>query len=282
MLGLGLGLNKNNYSGAFTGPLDYYSQLNYTFMGLSIYRLTKEYSGYCMKIRRSSDNATKDIGFSGSFVNRGAIQSFCGSGDGYVHTLYDQSGNGNNAVQTNSSYQPKICESGVFIEKGIKFDGVDDRLDVGDTGGTMWSGYISFETNQEITYNSSRKLSFNLEDNYGGIRFGNTTGYLTNELLAVYAADSNRSGWVSIYDTITTGTVHKLLTIFNTGANLFDMRYDGTYRGITKVNTPAAISCDNVRLGATMDGADWLDGYARSFILLNTTIYVSWNWLSTV
>ena len=48
--------------------------------------------------------------------------------DGYVATWYDQSGNGNNAVQAVATSQPKIVEGGVLVTDGLKFDGVDDYL----------------------------------------------------------------------------------------------------------------------------------------------------------
>jgi hypothetical protein len=48
--------------------------------------------------------------------------------DGFVETWYDQSGNGNDAVQQVSGSQPKIVDAGVLVSDGIEFDGVDDRL----------------------------------------------------------------------------------------------------------------------------------------------------------
>jgi hypothetical protein len=43
--------------------------------------------------------------------------------DGYVATWYDQSGNGNNAVQAVATSQPKIVDGGVLVAEGLKFDG---------------------------------------------------------------------------------------------------------------------------------------------------------------
>jgi hypothetical protein len=43
--------------------------------------------------------------------------------DGYVATWYDQSGNGNNAVQAVATSQPKIVEGGTLLADGIQFDG---------------------------------------------------------------------------------------------------------------------------------------------------------------
>ena len=50
--------------------------------------------------------------------------------DGFVETWYDQSGNGNNAVQATAAEQPKIVDAGSLITGGgIAFDGSDDQLD---------------------------------------------------------------------------------------------------------------------------------------------------------
>jgi len=54
--------------------------------------------------------------------------------DGFVETWYDQSGNGNDAVQETAGNQPKIVDAGVLVTGGIDFDGVDDFLPVPLTG----------------------------------------------------------------------------------------------------------------------------------------------------
>jgi hypothetical protein len=56
-----------------------------------------------------------------------------------VETWYDQSGNGNDAVQQVSGSQPKIVDAGVLVSGGIEFDGVDDRL----TCSSLYSSDIS-------------------------------------------------------------------------------------------------------------------------------------------
>ena len=43
--------------------------------------------------------------------------------DGFVETWYDQSGNGNDAVQETASNQPKIVDAGSLLTDGITFDG---------------------------------------------------------------------------------------------------------------------------------------------------------------
>jgi hypothetical protein len=48
--------------------------------------------------------------------------------DGFVETWYDQSGNGNNAVQATADKQPKIVSAGSLVTGGLLFDGSDDVL----------------------------------------------------------------------------------------------------------------------------------------------------------
>jgi hypothetical protein len=53
--------------------------------------------------------------------------------DGFVETWYDQSGNGNNAVQATASLQPKIVNAGSLLADGILF-GANINLPLSGTG----------------------------------------------------------------------------------------------------------------------------------------------------
>ena len=57
-----------------------------------------------VRVRRASDNSEKD--FTADAVSDGTLESFCGVGDGFVETWYDQSGNGNDATQATIASQP--------------------------------------------------------------------------------------------------------------------------------------------------------------------------------
>jgi hypothetical protein len=72
------------------------------------------------------------------------IPAYDNTVDGFVETWYDQSGNGNDAVQAVAESQPKIVDGGSLVEDGIQFDGVDDVLhspfiDFGDRPNTMFT-----------------------------------------------------------------------------------------------------------------------------------------------
>lgn len=100
---------------------------------LSTFKLNVNYLGSGIKIRRSSDNSLLDIGFVNRYLDEDAISSFLGTDDGFVHTIYDQSGNGWNFTQTTDAKQPKIATAGVVNKDVndviyIQFDGVNDEM----------------------------------------------------------------------------------------------------------------------------------------------------------
>ena len=84
-------------------------------LGLSLVRLRKEYTGSAIKVRRSSDNNELDIGFVNNELDTASLLDFVGSGNGFVSIWYDQSGEGNNLLQTLASIQPQIVSNGSLI-----------------------------------------------------------------------------------------------------------------------------------------------------------------------
>jgi hypothetical protein len=74
----------------------------------SLRKLSASYAGMAVNIRRSSDNATQDIGFVGNDFDFASFNTFVGGGSGFVATWYDQTGHGNNAVQGTTTRQPQL------------------------------------------------------------------------------------------------------------------------------------------------------------------------------
>jgi hypothetical protein len=79
----------------------------------SLRKLRTAYSGSAIRVRRSSDNAEQDINFVAGDLDTASLLTFCGAGNGFVVTWYDQSTNGNNATQATAGRQPIIVSSGV-------------------------------------------------------------------------------------------------------------------------------------------------------------------------
>lgn len=98
---------------AFTGALD---SLPASAAAYSVRRLRSAYIGALMRVRRSSDNAEQDIGYTtlGGNLDTTALSSFCGASSCFVKTWYDQSGNTKDATQTTDADQPRIVNAGVI------------------------------------------------------------------------------------------------------------------------------------------------------------------------
>jgi hypothetical protein len=126
-----------------SGNLDTGSLLNFTATGsntlagsysglAAAYSLRKVVPGYAGDaIEVQSGSVSQSIGFDSiGNLDTGSLLTFVGSGDAYVKTWYDQSGNNNHATQSVAASQPQIVSSGVIMtESGkptLKFDGNDE------------------------------------------------------------------------------------------------------------------------------------------------------------
>jgi hypothetical protein len=105
----------------FTGSAAAYSLRDLTFLR----------GGPVVRVRRSSDNTESD--FTATQVTDGTLTTFCGAGNGFVRTWYDQSGNEGHATQTTQAIQPQIVVSGTLQTEGSKpvfeLNGSDQRLE---------------------------------------------------------------------------------------------------------------------------------------------------------
>lgn len=118
-LGTSLGITALSGAGGGTLLLDLYG--TNIAAAYSVRKLSSTYSGAGIRVRRSSDNSEQDIGFDANGdLDTSALTTFVGSNDGFVAKWYDQSGNSNDGVQTNSAGQPHIVLSGVVTTHGGK------------------------------------------------------------------------------------------------------------------------------------------------------------------
>lgn len=102
----------------YTGLLDAYPNAAAAY---SLRLLRSGYFGYAIRVRRSSDNTEQDIGFTAlGALDTTSLTSFCGSGNGFVTTWYDQSGNNRNFIQTTAASQPQIVSSGIILQLNNK------------------------------------------------------------------------------------------------------------------------------------------------------------------
>ena len=116
---------KTTISNAVTSSLrnDVFKEMD---LALGLRLLNPNYTGACIRVENDS-NVEADIGFVNGVIDTTSLLSHCGSGDGYVVKIYDQSqggatGSGNDATHANNSLsvnKPQIVSSGsVLLENG--------------------------------------------------------------------------------------------------------------------------------------------------------------------
>jgi non-reducing end alpha-L-arabinofuranosidase len=96
-------VNAGPARAATTGPCDIYASGGTPCVAAhsTTRALYGAYSGNLYQVRRSSDNATANIGVlgAGGFANAAAQDSFCANTTCVITVIYDQSGRGNNLTQ---------------------------------------------------------------------------------------------------------------------------------------------------------------------------------------
>lgn len=115
-------INPYEHSNESKKILDDYSDVQVAY---SLRKLRSAYTGHCIRVRRSTDDALLDIGFSNGVLDKIALENFVGLGNGYVQIWYDQSHNGINAFGSGSD-QPIVVLNGIVQQESGNFTIVSD------------------------------------------------------------------------------------------------------------------------------------------------------------
>jgi len=230
----------------FQGLLDLYpgAAAAYSLRALS----TGWLAGDVVEVREDTGQTTQS--FTAAQILNGDLVAFCGVGDGFVSTWYDQSGNGNDATQITTTSQPKIVDAGALIldasgNQTIKFDGIDDSLDCG-------------ASVVELSQNAATAFSVSQKD--GGV--GSQLGYICSEGDSVGPYSSNfifggSSGSEVIWVNATTfgvgGTGLRLESFLWNQTN-FQAYVDGVTSGAAGTATVNAETSNTV-IGSSGDGS---------------------------
>lgn len=214
----------------------------------SLRKLRTAYTGAAIRVRRSSDNTETDIGFNNAGdLDTSALMAFVGNGNGFVRTWYDQSGSGNNVIQTGTTAQPVVVSGGTILLDGgkpiIGFDGVSHHL-FGNTN-TSQEGFVfsvfnigeneQFRLSQANPSNDTTSFSvdtissssvtnirfLDLNGVGNNIRTANTNSITNLRCLATYS--SNSSTWVGWVNSVLQTLVASLGS--NVGTWFGDVQY---------------------------------------------------------
>jgi hypothetical protein len=230
---------------SFQGILDLYP--TDAVAGYSISRrLTKNYSGALIRVRRASDNIEQDIGFnSNNELDTASIISFCGASSGFVARVYPQltTTNPNYSVYTqylgniNGSSQPEIYNgSSVLTRNGrpiAKFN-VDCLMTSNGTWGNSVVDQFAVFGMWDTAYYGTRNFISGFGENYFMARtegndqsYRGILGFNVSTALGVFT--NLDLGAVNVLMNGTNSAVYRNNTIVSGGINL------GTNSSITFV-----------------------------------------------
>jgi hypothetical protein len=149
--------------------LDSYSGASAAY---SLRKLDADYAGSAIRVRRASDDAESDIGFSGNDLDQSALLSFIGEGagdDGFIVTWYDQSGNGNNITNATEASQPQIMDEGVIYTVNGKPAAFMDVDQLNPASGLAFNSFTFFTVTQKSSTATTGSILFrDNDDNYAG------------------------------------------------------------------------------------------------------------------
>ena len=172
----------------YTPPADEVDNAIQLALGLRL--LDSDYQGNAVLLRKSAAaNDTASFSFD-SFgqLDLDSINAWAGSSSTlWVHTVYDQSGNGRNLIQTNTSRQPMLLLSGENGKPVLRFT----------TG-----KYLRYTTN-DIVYPMSIVTSAKLTSNSCGRVFGASNNY-------IFAFYANNVNWHHFGTWISNSSINKV------------------------------------------------------------------------
>lgn len=255
---------NKRFSFSSSSPLDAYK--DNLVMGFSYYKLITIYKGYCVKVRRDSDNAIQDFGFIDGYIDKVGILAFCGTSSGYVHTWYNQYASGNNQVQTTNNLQPKIVTSGVFENDGILFVSANSNC----MNALIYAAVdllipqISYYTNFKPA--SGTGYVWLVCNDVGVQQFG----LADNSAVSTFYINSSGAN-------LTQNTTSQNKTLFNwvgTGANQTTRNVNNTEVVYTYATSPIT-SYDYITLASRKNGvssnAAFFNGNLKTVVVFNTT-----------
>jgi hypothetical protein len=188
---------------------------------------------YCMLVRRDSDNATLNVGYVNGLLDIVSLLAFCGSGNGYVVTWYNQGslGSSADATQSTAANQPQVCASGVVeTQNGVPtvYFGGSQQLNIG----SVFSAGTYTSTLSSVFSAGTSTVT------YGVYGFPNTTGITigASRGLLINASGSNKVDiWASNIDVnVSVASVLSLQIsrgVFANSGSLIQNYYNGNLIG---------------------------------------------------
>lgn len=248
---------------------------NQAVAAYSLRKLRRKYAGAAIRVRRSSDNIERDIGFVNNVLDTIALLNFVGAGNGFIPTWYDQSGNGRNATQATANNQPRIVNAGILeTVVGSNFPGIR-YIQSSNTFLQLPTNVYSGMTSGECFW-----VLNSLTDPGVGTPAFHSMGADGQNNHFPWVDANVYDGWGSNARKSTGNPTLSLSTkrVYNVSSALgeWTSRIDGSVHFTTATNTPAFPSISTLmRIGTNGGGTMFFDGTIGEFIVFNSTLDAS-------
>lgn len=243
-------------------------------------RLRSTYTGYGVRLRRASDDATQDFGFRGNLLDTDAIEAWSANTSAYIVRTYDQSGSGAYLEQTTAGYQPMLVQSSQILRRNGKpfayFDGSNDRL-----GGVFTDAlknkagahiFSVAQTDEPATSPANARVLFSVPSDTGSARANITDESTTAGQIAAAGRRAAADSATTASAARTSETPLVLAGRYDYAGGVVGMQVNGgaeVTSAMTAGNTTNTTTTYETRLGssnAASPSAFWLGPWATSVL----------------
>jgi hypothetical protein len=211
----------------FIGLLDIYPGASQAY---SFRRLSKNYTGYCINVLRTSDNATLDIGFVNNYLDTTSLLAFAGASTVIILKFYDQSGNNRDITGGGGVNIFRIVNAGVLnLTSGMVYGEIMSQ-------NIFTTSFTPYSLNAHSLFYTHNVKSIS---SYGGI-FLNRPASGNGTMYASENASSWRNNRVAYLNTAqrasNTMSIRTTSKSTPTGVYLTNWNYDGNTTSSLKEN----------------------------------------------
>lgn len=243
-------------------------------------RLRSTYTGYCVRLRRASDDTTQDFGFRGNLLDTDAIEAWSANTSAYLARVYDQSGSGVYMEQTTAGYQPMLVQSSQVLRRNGKpfayFDGSNDRLGAVFTDALKNKAgahiFAVAQTDEPATSPANARVLFSVPSDTGSARANITDESTTASQIAAAGRRAAADSATVASAARTSETPLVLAARFDFAGGVIGMRVNGAAEATTSLtagNTTNTTTAYETRIGssnAASPSAFWLGFWASAVL----------------
>jgi hypothetical protein len=260
--------------GGFVGAMDPFTL---PWRAFSLRRLLSTYAGPLVRVRRSSDDTTTDVGYNADgTLDTVSLLAFVGANNGFVTRWFDQTGGGSHLEQGTLAAQPSIVTAGVVNTldslPAVTFDGTNDYLTTATAGlfdagaATMGLVFSGAAVSNSVVVGES--------NNGGG---GALYRLLRSSTAAMNVQATNGSGvsmWANSVagDTTFDAAQHQVFYA-DSGSQINTWRDGATKHVALAAVRSGTTPLTNLSLGAHLNGgtpANFLNGKVQELVLWNS------------